>query len=367
MNRRQRRAVWWLYRTLLRRRWHRLGPGMKGLGALLVAVAAVLASGAFLLAITLGTIMLPNASPFAVLLVWDGLLAGFLFFRLAGIATDLRTNDSLSMHNLLHLPLVPSHVFLLNAVALQIQPAALIFGAGILGLSLASMFAMGIGHALVVLLAVAAIWCTIALTHQLQTYLATLMVNKRLRGTIAAVTFFAFMLLVSGPNIYLQVDYWIGQEGSEPSAATEEVEETRDPDGLPRWALVANLAVPPGWLAYGAYEAKRGRHWPAAIGTLGLLAVTAWSLRRSYRSALRVYRRRERRRRAPTNTGSTRVGERPRRSGANDGCLLEAVPRPACRNRTGVAAPVVSLAAGQVRAVQPDIHRHGDRAVGFSV
>lgn len=287
---------------------------MKSLGALLVAVAAVLASGAFLLAITLGTVMLPNASPFAVLLVWDGLLAGFLFFRLAGIATDLRTNDSLSMHNLLHLPLVPSHVFLLNAVALQIQPAALIFGAGILGLSLASMFAMGIGHALVVLLAVAAIWCTIALTHQLQTYLAALMVNKRLRGTIAAVTFFAFMLLVNGPNIYLQVDYWIGQEGSEPGAATEEVEETRDPDGLPRWALVANLAVPPGWLAYGAYEAKQGRHWPAAIGTLGLLAVTAWSLRRSYRSALRVYRRRERRRRAPTNTGSTRVGERPRRS-----------------------------------------------------
>ena len=322
MNRRQRRAVWWLYRTLLRRRWHRLGPGMKSLGAFLVAVAAVVAGGAFLLAMVLGIVLLPNASPFAVLLVWDGVLAGFLFFRLAGIATDLRTNDSLSMQNLLHLPLVPSHVFLLNAVALQIQPAALIFGAAIVGLSLASMFALGIGHALVVLLAVAALWCTIVLTHQLQTYLAALMVNKRLRGTIAAVSFLAFMLLVNGPNIYLQIDFWSERGGSESVGVTEEAQEVeepaeaaRDPGGLPRWALVTNLAVPPGWLAYGAYEAKQGRYWPAAVGTLGLLAVTGWSLRRSYRSAMRVYRRRERRRGARTNVkGSAGIAQRVRRS-----------------------------------------------------
>ena len=116
---------------------------MKSLGALLVAISAVVAGGAFLLALLLGIFLLPSASPVGVLWAWDGVLLAFLFFRVWGMATDLRVDDVLSMQNLLHLPLAPSDVFVLNAIALHLQPSPLIFGAALLGLSLASIIALG--------------------------------------------------------------------------------------------------------------------------------------------------------------------------------------------------------------------------------
>ena len=181
---------------------------MKGLGAFLMAIAFVAAGFAFLLALSLGIFLLPNASPVGVLWAWDGILLAFLFFRVWGIATDLRVDDALSMQNFLHLPLAPSDVFVLNAVAQHLQPSPLIFGAALLGLSLASIFALGPAHVVLLPLALAAFWCVIAVTRQLQTFLAALMVNKRRRGTIVAVSFLVAMLLIQGPNIYLQVENW---------------------------------------------------------------------------------------------------------------------------------------------------------------
>lgn len=295
MNRRQRNAVFALYRTLLRRRWHRLGPTMKGLGALLVAISAVVAGGVFLLALLLGFFLLPNAPAVGVLMAWDGVLVAFLFFRVWGIATDLRVADALSMQNFLHLPLAPSDVFMLNAIALHLQPSPLIFGAALLGLSLASIIALGPAHAILLPLALASFWCVIALTRQLQTFLAALMVNKRRRGTIVAVSFMVAMLLIQSPNIFMQVQLWNAERSG--TASREEVKvEPLDSGEASQWLLATNLALPPGWLAYGAYEAQRDRYWPAAVGTLALLAIVGWSLRRSYRSALRVYRRTERKR-----------------------------------------------------------------------
>ena len=311
MNRRQRNAVFALYRTLLRRRWHRLGPTMKSLGALLVALSAVAAGGAFVFALLLGFLLLPSASPVGVLWAWDGVLLAFLFFRMLGIATDLRVADVLSMQNFLHLPLAPSDIFVLNAVALHLQPSPLIFGGAFLGLSLASIIALGPGHAILLPLALASFWCVIALTRQLQTFLAALMVNARLRGTIVAVCVMLPMLLIQAPNIYMQVELWGSLDRSDTGSKEEVKVEPLGSDEASEWLLATNLALPPGWLAYGAYQVKRDRYWPAVAGTLGLLAIVAWSLRRSYRSALHVYRRTQRRRR--TSRSEPAPGSRTRR------------------------------------------------------
>ena len=285
---------------------------MKSLGALLVAISAVAAGGAFLLAFSLGFFLLPDASPVGVLIAWDGVLLAFLFFRVFGMATDLRVADVLSMQNFLHLPLTPSDVFILNAIALHLQPSPLIFGAAFLGLSMASILALGPGHAILLPLALASFWCVIALTRQVQTFLAALMVNKRRRGTIVAVCVMVPMLLIQIPNIVMQVSLWGSPDRSDTEPSQFAEVELSDSGAPSRWLQVTNLALPPAWLAYGAYQAKHGRHWPAAAGTLGLLAVVGWSLRRSYRSALRVYRRSERRRVArsgePASSPRTRQG-----------------------------------------------------------
>ncbi|MDE0191957.1 MAG: hypothetical protein OXQ90_11425 [Gammaproteobacteria bacterium] len=331
MNRRQRNAVFALYRTLLRRRWHRLGPTMKSLGALLMALSAVAAGGVFLLALLLGLFLLPNATPVAVLWTWDGVLLAFLFFRVWGMATDLRVDDVLSMQNLLHLPLAPSDVFILNTIALHLQPSPLIFGAALLGLSLASIFALGPGHAILLPLAVASFWCVIALTRQMQTFLAALMVNKRRRGTIVAVSFIVGMLLIQAPNIFMQVQYW-GERDRMPGERVKV--ETLDPGEASQRLLATNLALPPGWLAYGAYQAKQDRYWPAAAGTLGLLVIVGWSLRRSYRSALRVYRLTERAR--VSRSGGRASGPRARRRRIAEAYWSVFAPIPAAVGRASL-------------------------------
>lgn len=302
-----------LYRTLLRRRWHRLGPGMKSLGALLMAIGVAGAGCAFLGALLLGVFLLPNASPVAVLWAWDGVLLAFLFFRVLGIATDLRVDDALSMQNFLHLPLAPSDVFVLNAVAQHLQPSPLIFGAALLGLSLASIFALGPAHVVLLPLALAAFWCVIAVTRQLQSFLAALMVNKRRRGTIVAVSFLVAMLLIQAPNIYVQVGLWSERDRPDPVPAEQENGKALAPGEVPRWLLIPNLALPPGWLAYGATQAKQDRYWPAALATPGLLAITGWSLRRSYRSTLQVYRHTERARARPRRHSASSSATRRRR------------------------------------------------------
>ena len=266
---------------------------MKSLGAFLMAIGVVAAGFAFLLALSLGIFLLPDASPVSVLWAWDGVLLAFLFFRVWGIATDLRVDDVLSMQNFLHLPLSPGDIFVLNVVALHLQPSPLIFGAALLGLSLASIFALGPAHVILLPLALAAFWCVIALTRQLQSFVAALMVNKRRRGTIVAVSFMVAMLLIQAPNIYVQVELWSERDQTDPEPAEEVIGEALDPGEASQWLLIPNLALPPGWLAYGAYQAKQDRYWPAALATLGLLAITGWSLRRSYRSTLQVYRQTE--------------------------------------------------------------------------
>lgn len=286
---------------------------MKSLGAFLMAISVVAAGFAFLLALSLGIFLLPDASPVGVLWAWDGVLIAFLFFRVWGIATDLRVDDVLSMQNFLHLPLAPSDVFVLNVVALHLQPSPLIFGAALLGLSLASAFALGPAHLVLLPLALAAFWCVIGLTRQLQTFVAALMVNKRRRGTIVAVSFLVAMLLIQAPNIYVQVDLWSERNQPDPVPAKQENGEALAPGEVSRWLLIANLALPPGWLAYGATQAKQDRYWPAALATLGLLAITGWSLRRSYRSTLQVYRHTERARARPRCQSASSSATRRRR------------------------------------------------------
>ena len=283
---------------------------MKSVGALLMAISVVAAGCAFLLALSLGVFLLPEASPVGVLWAWDGVLLAFLFFRIWGIATDLRVDDALSMQNFLHLPLAPSDVFVLNAVAQHLQPSPLIVGAALLGLTLASIFALGPAHVILLPLALAAFWCVIALTRQMQSFLAALMVNKRRRGTVVALSFLVAMLLIQGPNIYLQVDHWSGRDQTDSVPGERVIENVLDPGEASRWLLIANLALPPGWLAYGAYQAKQDRYWPAALATLGLMAITGWSLRRSYRSTVRVYRLTER---ARTFRGGERASVPPTR------------------------------------------------------
>ncbi len=54
-------------------------------------------------------------------------------------------------------------------------------------------------------------------------------------------------------------------------------------------AWIASAVIPPGWLAVGVSELSAGRVIPAILGTLGFGLIGAVSLRRAYRTTLRLY------------------------------------------------------------------------------
>jgi hypothetical protein len=61
------------------------------------------------------------------------------------------------------------------------------------------------------------------------------------------------------------------------------------PHRLERLSRPLHLLIPIGWLPYGVGAAARGDLVPALLGTLGEVAIGAASLRRAYRTTLRLY------------------------------------------------------------------------------
>ena len=52
---------------------------------------------------------------------------------------------------------------------------------------------------------------------------------------------------------------------------------------------LVNLVLPPGWLPLGIRGLAEGNVLPALLGTLGLTLIGSASLRRAYRTTLRLY------------------------------------------------------------------------------
>ncbi len=64
-----------------------------------------------------GLLGLAEAEPLLVMLVWDGIVAGFLFFWMIGVVTELQRSEIIDLSRLLHLPVSLRDVFLLNYVS----------------------------------------------------------------------------------------------------------------------------------------------------------------------------------------------------------------------------------------------------------
>jgi hypothetical protein len=157
-----------------------------------------------------------------------------------------------------------------------------------------------------------------ALTHQFRGWLASLMVNQRRRRTVISLATLVFILVVQTPSIInFAGGRWRNRTGAPRFVQTgKEVEELdralanreitveehrrrkgaltgprREEDwtALQKTASIVNRVVPLGWLPYGASASFDGRVLPALLGTLGLALIGAGSLRRSYRTTMRLY------------------------------------------------------------------------------
>ena len=282
----------------------------------IVMVIGVAAGGlAFAGGIAFGYLALPQVTPNILMLIWDGIVVAFLFFWMTELLVELQRSELLSLDKFLHLPVSIGSAFMINYVGSISSAGAIVFVPLMIGLAIGLVASQGPGMLLLFPLIAAFTFMITALTHQFRGWLASLMINQRRRRTIISVATLVFILIVQTPNIITFTSGRWGGSGRSaqiqqqiqelnraranneitPEEHRTRTTEIRQANRRGNWELVQQFAatinkfVPLGWLPYGVAAAFEGRYLPGVLGTLGLALIGAGSLRRSYRTTMKLY------------------------------------------------------------------------------
>lgn len=311
------RTFLWLRWRIISNRNRRAGVVSVILQGILMVVAVVAGGLAFVGGIAAGYLALPKATPNNVMLIWDGIVIAFLFFWMTELLIELQRSELLSLDKFLHLPVSLGSAFLINYVGSISSAGAIVFLPLMIGLAIGLVASKGVGMLVLFPLIAAFALMVTALTHQFRGWLASLMVNQRRRRTIISVATLVFVLIVQTPNILnFTSSRWRNRPGTErgkeiarqmeelnraratreitPEEHERRVKELRAPQ-QETWKFVQQIAgplnrfIPLGWLPYGVSSAFEGKLLPGVLGTIGLALIGAGSLRRSYRTTMRLY------------------------------------------------------------------------------
>lgn len=324
MNREHLLAFLWLRWRLRVNQFRKAGTVNAVFFFIFVVLAGFAAIGLLAAGFLVGFLALPHAPPAIRLLVWDGIIVAFLFFWVTGLFADLQRAESLAIDKVLHLPVSPSGVFLLNYLSSLFSLTLLAFLPGMIGLVVGEVCAGSLLMLLALPLLAAFILAITALTYQFQGWLASLMTNPRRRRTVIVIATAIFVLLAQLPNLVNMARPWQTEKPDEeitrwneqrtaaqvdlhtkkltPQEYAErekqlqkefnERQKERLQRGLDRvgqTARLISLVLPPGWLAVGTADLAVGGVVPALLGTLGLGLIGAFSLWRAYRTTIRIY------------------------------------------------------------------------------
>lgn len=318
-------AILWLRWRLTVNQFHKGGVLSAVILGIVVVMAIITGISLFFVGLVAGVYLLPKATAEHTLFVWDGITVGFLFFWLIGLVTELQRSELISLDRMLHLPLTLRGTFLLNYASSFVSLTLILFVPGMVGLAIASVVAKGPSLLVLFPLLFSFLLMITAVTYQVRGWLAALMVNKRRRRTILTFVTAGFILISQAPNLLnLAFQRWKHQDmvsdGKSEVAAVEEltralkageitVEENTKRLAERTAAQIASkqaasdrqkelamqvlhgvsMVLPPGWLAYGAMTATDSRIGPALLAVLGNLLIGGASLRRAYRTTLRLY------------------------------------------------------------------------------
>ncbi len=319
MNWQHLRAFLWLHVRLRRNQMRRSGPAALITEAVISVMSVLVAGSMFLLGLLLGVLVLSKAPAALVMWVWDGYIVAFVFFWLTELLLQLQRGDILSFDKFLHLPMLPSGLFLINYIASFSCVSVNAFLPAMIGLSIGLVFSKGASMLVLFPVVIAFFVMVMAVTYQFRGWLASLMENKRRRRNIIAIATMVFVLITQLPSILV----WTSRPGRQTETAIRE--ETSkldrllaahqiDPDeykqrtdaiykkygtrraqpGQARqdmlgMATTLNRFVPLGWPAYAAMNAVEATLLPSLLVTLGMGLIGTFSLIRSYRTTLRLY------------------------------------------------------------------------------
>jgi ABC-2 type transport system permease protein len=315
------RTFLWLKWRLRINQMRRAGTGSVIIQRIVFAFLIGAAVMAFIVALVVG---ISGLSPPVVMLVWDGMVVGYVIFWMTELLVELQRSELLSLDRFLHLPVSLTGVFLINYIGSIFSPSTVVFLSAAVGFSIGLVVSNGFTMLLLFPLLAGFTVAVTAITYQFRGWLASLMVNKRRRRTIITLATFAFILFFQIPNFMNMAAGGWGSGGRRQSEALRretaqlevrlakgeinkadyerEVDAIYEKYGRQRrasrsaafeemthTATTINKIVPLGWLPYGARASAEGNAWPPLLGALGLALVGTVSLRRSLTTTLRLY------------------------------------------------------------------------------
>jgi ABC-2 type transport system permease protein len=313
----------WLRWRLRRNQVRRGGTANAVILATLAGMAIMLAFGVFAVGMGFGYYTLRDVSPTALLLTWDGLVVGFIFFWMMGLMIELQRTEVFSLEKFLHLPVTLFGVFVINYLSSLVRFSLIVFVPAMVGLSLGLVFSRGPAMLWLFPLLAAFFLMVTALTYQFQGWLAALMSNPRRRRTIIVFVTFFFVLISQTPNLInmwfqrdrtaspkaveepaeqVQLKKQLADKTISPEEFTRRMDEMQSRDAAARareneaelqaigqTAQIISAVVPLGWLPLGAMSAGEGGLFAPVLGTLGMAVIGGMSLRFAYRTTLRLY------------------------------------------------------------------------------
>lgn len=306
----QLKALIWLRWRLMLNFAVRQGKLSVVLTILIRIVIAVTAVVALLIGFLVGVTYLPDQPPDAALMLWGITVAAYLVFILLGVIMELQRADTLSLHKLLHLPMMPRGAFLINYTGSCLNMRELAFLNWMIGLSLGLLSDSGALNLFIIpLLIIAFFMMLTALIYQFRGWLATMTTNPRRRQTFMAISLMLFILLgiLPGlPGMMVANRNKASTDNSVTSTSIDASKTRKDTGGkrggqrrkplapgdrfkLQTHTRFVSAVLPPGWVVYGIVNTLEERMLPASLCLLGMTLIGVWSLRRSYHTTLKLY------------------------------------------------------------------------------
>ncbi|MEZ6094027.1 MAG: hypothetical protein R3C03_07275 [Pirellulaceae bacterium] len=254
--------------------------------------------------------------------LWLGLVVIFLISYLGGIISELQRSESLTLDKFLHLPVSTRGIFFLNYVSSSLSLSLCTFFPTMLGLALAMIEKYGGDMIATIPLLLAFFFMVTAVTYQFRGWLAAAMADKRRKRTLIAV---GTILLVGlsltpmfvsrgierfaksvqqSPSDELKAEEKDLAEQFEKSQISEEEFEDRiaqiesqklfyksmKQEQLKNIGRLVVAVAPPGWLPHGIDNAASKNYAVVLCCLGGMFAIGLFSIVRSYRTTLMIYR-----------------------------------------------------------------------------
>jgi ABC-2 type transport system permease protein len=288
----QLRTILWLRWRLSRNQWARAGSLGVILTGVVVAIGLAIGFGGAVVGLLAGIFALPGASPSKVLVIWDVVTIGFLFFSMVSIVSEIQRSEAIDIGRMLHLPISLRQVFVINYLASHLSVNVILFVPGMLGLAIGLILGGGLGLVWMLPLVIGFVFMITSWIYCLRGWLVTLMINPRRRRAIIAGVTVGFVLLTQLPN--LLVHTVSRTDRHRPGRVqSQEQDETPSPSrserGIPPVVLTAHKAVPVLWVGNGARALALGDVRPAMLAAVATFGIGALGLRRAYRSTIRFY------------------------------------------------------------------------------